>query len=288
LKRDDRTRDVKHGFVVGRFLLPPNQEPSEPIQPRVAPLHHPAARAEPGIRAECLRFVTARFDMQRVALTSDQISRVRVVVAFVSAEMLPSTSGFRTRTPNRKALQRGLDEPLVMRVGACHGQSQRNAASIGKKGTLCAQFAPICGVGARFFPLRAVPSSSLRPGSASPSRCLRVRRTRATPPSRAEERRLPGSTPGNIDATYSTNRTPSVRLSTDSLFAERRESRRTPGVGRREVCPRACRAGTSVEAARPDPTDRREPAKFCVQCCASPSLHPSRGGCVHQITGVDE
>jgi hypothetical protein len=175
-----------------------------------------------------------------------------------------------------------------MRVGARHAQSQRNAASIRKKGTLGAQFAPICGVGARFFPHRAVPSSSLHPDSASPSRCPRVRRIRAAPPSRAGRRRLAGSTPESIDATYSTNRTPSVRHSTDSLSAGRRESHRRLGAGRREVDPRACRADTSEGVARLDPTVHRALANVCVRCCALPSLHPSRGGCVHLITGRNE
>ena len=134
------------------------------------------------------------------------------------------------------------------------------------------------------IPRPAEPSSSLRPGSASPSQFPQARRIRGAPPSRVEKRRLDPSTPENTDARYSTNRTRGAPRSIGNPSEERRGFHRRSGDDRPEVDRRAYQAGTSEEEVRLDPKARQELANVCFQSCASPSHHPSRGGCVDQIT----
>ncbi len=82
------------------------------------------------------RLVAARFDVQRVALTSNPISRGGVVVALVSTGVLFSTVRLRTEATNRKTLQSRFDRSHVMRVGDRHRDGLPDAAFIRKKETL--------------------------------------------------------------------------------------------------------------------------------------------------------
>ena len=277
-KGEDGAGEVKHRFIVDGFLLPSDENPSETVQPRMTSLYDPATGTEARIRSKLLCLITTRLDVQRVAPPPDQISRVGVVVALVSAEVLSSTTGLRTRTSNRKALQSGFDQSHVMRVGARHRHGQRNAASIRKKGTLGPGFASIRGVAACFFPHPRKPSSSLRPGSANPNRFLPARRIPGELLSRAERTRLGSSSPENIDAKYSTNQSLLALHSTGSPFEGRRGCRRRLVVDRREACPHACRVGAWEEEVRFDPKARQNFATVCAESISSSSLHPHTGG----------
>jgi len=269
---------VKHGFVVDGLLFPSDQNASESIQPRVTSLYDPATCADARVRAQLPCLIAARLDVQRVAPASDQVSRVGVVVALVSTEMLFPTSGLRTGAANGKTLQSRFDQSHVMRIGARHREGQWNAASIRKKGTLGPGFASIRGVSACFFPRPGEPSSSLRPGSANPSRCPLTHRTLGGPLSRAERTRPGSSTPENIDATYSMNRILSALHSTGSPYEGRREFRRRPVADRPEAVRLASQVDILEEAVRFDPKARRKLAIVCSEPISSSSRHPHTGG----------
>lgn len=228
---------MKHRLIVIRLLLPPDQQAPKAVDPRVAALDDPPPRSLATIRPKLLVLVAPRLDVQRVVPATQEPSRIRVVVAFVAAEVLFPAACMRPGPAYGKALQRELDERLVMRVGPRDDDRQRNASSIRKKGTLGAALASVRRVGADFFPRPAEPSSSHHPGSANPSRSLPTRRTLGAPPSR-DGRRLPSSSiPGNTGAAYWAIRTRTGPPSIGSRCEARREFHPEPCGGPRAAAP---------------------------------------------------
>ena len=148
---------MKHRLIVIRLLLPPDQQAPKAVDPRVAALDDPPPRSLATIRPKLLVLVAPRLDVQRVVPATQEPSRIRVVVAFVAAEVLFPAACMRPGPAYGKALQRELDERLVMRVGPRDDDRQRNASSIRKKGTLGAALASVRRVGAESFPRPAEP-----------------------------------------------------------------------------------------------------------------------------------
>jgi hypothetical protein len=222
---DDGACEMKHGLIVVGLLFPPDEETPKTIDPGMAPLDDPAPRSFARVRSELIGLLAPRFDVRCVGPATQEFSCIRVVVTFVTAEVLLPATGLWARPAHCKALEREFDEGLVMRVRSCDRHGQRNAVSIRKKGTLGAALASVRRVGTDFFPRPAELSSWLHPGSASPSRSPPTRRTLAAPPSRAGRRRPSSSIPGNTGAACWTIRTPPVRPSIGSPSEARRESR---------------------------------------------------------------
>ncbi len=116
--------------------------------------------------------------------TAKKFANVFGVVAFVETDVLLLAAG-RLRAFDRSAVEGRLQELDVMRVRAAYLNAQRNAASVGEHRPLDSQFATICRVFPGFFPHPEATLSSLRPHSASSTRCLLARRTPTTLPSTA-------------------------------------------------------------------------------------------------------
>ena len=269
---------MQHGFVVVCLLFPADQQTPETIEPRVASLDDPSSRALPGVVSQVDGFLTARPNVRGVAAALEELASVGVVVPLVSAEMLPATPGLRTETAHGVTIKRAGDESLVMCVGSGDRQGQRNAASIRKKGTLRAELASVRRIGPGFFPLRAVPSSSLRPGSASPSRSLRARHTLSALPSRAEKTRPSWSIPESSRAACSASQTREERPSIGSRSSARKGCHRALDVDQLEDAHPACSRGTSEATARSDPTAHPERARAALTSCAWPKKFPLPGG----------
>lgn len=72
---------MKKSNVIFRFLLPTDQNPTEPIQPAMAAFHHPAAGAAAGLMLEFSSFVTTRAEVCRQAKVSQEIAHLLIVLA---------------------------------------------------------------------------------------------------------------------------------------------------------------------------------------------------------------
>src|SRR3990172_1872442 len=107
---------MQHRQIVYRLLLPANKKAPEAIDPRGDPLDYPAAgtvAASPFLRL----LFAARFDVRRVSASLRVASdRVRVE-ALIATEVLSLSSG-RPRAADRNTIQRGVEELLIMRIGA--------------------------------------------------------------------------------------------------------------------------------------------------------------------------
>src|SRR4051794_10184069 len=107
---------MKHAEVVLHLLLPPDQDPTEPVHPAVSPLDYPTAGLESRFTLQRLGLLATGPHMRREPELPDQISGVIVVVTLVQAHplrLLPRRLG----ALHRDALQSRLDQLLVMAVG---------------------------------------------------------------------------------------------------------------------------------------------------------------------------
>ena len=89
------------------------------------------------------------------------------------------------RAANSQVVQRGVKEPLVMRIGAGNRHAQRHAAAIGQHRPFHAQLAPIRRVWTGFFPRPREPWWSSHPDIATSIGFLAGRHTAAADTSRA-------------------------------------------------------------------------------------------------------
>lgn len=94
--------------------------------PGVRTLDNPAARLSSNASDE--RLLSATTDVRRDASRSDGGFGVRVVVAFVEAQMLGTPWTARTTQDNR--VERARDEPLVVHVGPGDLGRKRHATTI--------------------------------------------------------------------------------------------------------------------------------------------------------------
>ncbi len=116
--------------------------------------------------------------------TAKKFANVFGIVAFVETDVLLLAAG-RLRAFDRNAVEGGWQEFDVVRVRAAYLNAQGNATSVSEQRPLDSQFATIGRVFPGFFPHPEATLSSLRPHSASSTRCLLARRTPATLPSTA-------------------------------------------------------------------------------------------------------
>ena len=74
--------------IVTSFLLPADQNPSEPVEPAMRPLHFPAPGSIAGYELQVRGFFIPGSDVRRVTQLFEQFSHFGRVVAFVQAKML--------------------------------------------------------------------------------------------------------------------------------------------------------------------------------------------------------
>jgi hypothetical protein len=123
-------------------------------------------------------------NMHAVAASPACLPHGLSVVAFVAAEMLLFACGG-LRATDGKALQSGIDQLLVMHIGASNGNANRDSRRVGKHRAFDTQLPTIGRVFPGLFPRLAALWFAPRPSFAIPSRCLRGRRTLPRPVARA-------------------------------------------------------------------------------------------------------
>ena len=166
---DDGELKMQEAKIIADFLLPPDQQTTSPVRPRVGTFDDPTpGLAVPRFFGRSL-VVLARNVVDVAASRGRRAYGVRVI-AFVGTEML--TLAFRRPWAwNRDASQGLTHQGLIMRIGTIHRDSQRYALPIGEHRPFDAQFAAIGRVFPGFFPRPAAPWSSPRPNFATASRC---------------------------------------------------------------------------------------------------------------------
>ena len=253
---------MEERLIVDVLFLPADENPPESIHPRVEPFDDPAAGAA---TVETLggSFVAAGFDVRRVAASSRFAADHFGVVAFVATEMLRA-AGSRTGAANRKTVERGAEEFMVMHVRAVDSQPQRYAAAIDEHRAFNAQLAPIRRVWPGFSPHPRVPWLSSRPCFATSIGCREGRRNAAGSISTTGGTCRGRSTLGSSDVKCCRSRTPAVRPSIGSQCGVRKRchprffANRPGGDHPWEIC------GTWVKKTACVPTNHREYANLRI------------------------
>lgn len=88
LKRDQAAGELEQGEVVGRFLRPADQQRPVAVEPRVAGLDDPAARAPAGSGDLLADLVVTTADVRDQVIVVGELDDPRVVVAAVEAKPL--------------------------------------------------------------------------------------------------------------------------------------------------------------------------------------------------------
>jgi len=247
---------MQEAQIVGGFLFPTDQQASRAVRPRVGSLNYPATGSAASMFAGrgILAFLR---NMSRVpASLGSSTHRVRII-SFVTTEILFFALCW-SWTTNWNALQRFLNQLLVMHIGAGNGYANRHALSVGQHRTLDAELATIGRVFPGFFPRPAAIWSSPRPSSATPSRCLPVRHTLAGPPAIAGGTRPVEPIVESNRGWHSRSQTRAAWPSTDNRFATRTRSRSPRFAATIADARRWGWACTSATTARCVPREHRE------------------------------
>lgn len=147
---DNRVGEVNEGQVIFSVNLVANLQASEQIMPAVATFHHPASGLEARVPLALLFFLAARLDVGDIAAPGRGATNLRVVVAFVVAEMLSDPLG--RWSGDHDGIQGGAELFHVVPVGARERDGQGDAIGIGEHVPLGAQFTPIGGVFSGLIP----------------------------------------------------------------------------------------------------------------------------------------
>lgn len=134
-------------------------------------LDDPSSTAVPGDLLLAVCFFAACLDVGGVSPVADYLPNIRVVVAFIHANVL-RLLGSGLGTFDCQGFQRRLDEPFIMRVGAGDRHTQRDSGAIGKHASLGSSFGPIRWIWPSIFPPQVATWSSPHPSIETPSQSL--------------------------------------------------------------------------------------------------------------------
>ena len=216
--------EMKHSQVVVQALLPPDQQPSEPVQPTVTALDHPAAGAVSRNGLFVLAFLASTSYVRCVSVARHQLLNLRIVIALVQTQPLrPFWLGHWTVSHN--GLECWFSQLHIVAIGAVHAYSYRNAVAIGQQTALRTRLASVRRVWASTLTPRAEPSSWLHPLPATAIVCRVTRRIRPTRASIVSRRLRLSPNADSDHARYSALRTFEGWTSTGSRCATRRVSR---------------------------------------------------------------
>jgi len=262
---------MQHPCVILRFLLPADQDSTEPIHPTVRPFRHPAAGLEPCGPSHQLRFLTTRTNVRREPEFPRQITHFVKVIPFVQTQALRFLQR-RSRSFHGNAFHRLPRQLEVVHVRSPDGQPHRDAVRFDPQTSLGAGFAPIRGIRAGFFPPPAAPSSSPRPGSAKTSPTPSVRHTLPVRFATISGTPLPASIPETVGGRSSSNKSPwHSRHSIDSRSAARTGSRPSHPDPLAGVAPAPTDPGSRAPATTAPQTPKTHP-NTAIDSIAS--LHP--------------
>ena len=232
------------------------------------PLYDPPPRSDACVLLERAGLLSTGSDVRGEAKLAGELADLVVVVALVEAQTL-WISLRRTRSSCRDGLDRRARHLEVVAVGSVHHDGDGDALRLRQHAALGSALGSVRGVGPRFFPLRAAPSSSRRPSTTSSSRARQTRRSHRAPSSRICGRRPLRSIRQTVGAQTSSSRCPCrSERSTGSPCAARTESRSSRDGWRLSDCGNQagapCQPATAV---RSEPTAHRA---FAIRHHAQP------------------
>src|SRR5581483_5695382 len=215
------------------------------------------------------------------------------VVALVEPEAQGDARG-RLRARGWHAVQRLLDQQVVVTVGAGDGDAQGHPTAVHQQAALGARLATVGRIRPRLFPPRAAPWSWRRPSLDRPTGSTATRRIPAASAPRGARTPQPASTPGSGGGPncWSRCRSPGAR-SSGSRCAARSRSRPSPGghppvgggspagvagaaVTAAECAPTARLACPSTEPPAPRSSDALRPSRPSPSVFTSQDAQPAR------------
>lgn len=131
LEGNDPTGELQQGEVVLGLLRPANEQGAVTVEPGVTGFDNPAAGTPVRVAQALLHLLAAAGDMRDKPRAGEQIATDAVVVAGIEAETL----GYRERrlwSCDRDRGKGGLQEQVVVAIGAGVGQSDGDTGSVGK------------------------------------------------------------------------------------------------------------------------------------------------------------
>ena len=247
---------MEQRFIVDGFLFPADEDAPKAIHPGMESFDDPTSCAT-AMKTLGGLLVTTGLDVRCIATSPGFATNDVRIKALVAAEMLRA-AGSGARAVNRKAVERGVKEFLVVSIRAVNSQAQGNAAAIGQHRPLDAQFAPIRRIWTGFFPRPREPWCRSHPDFATSIGCREGGRNVGDNTSRVGGTRRGPPTPESSDEAYCRKRTPSERPSTGSRCGARNRCRSQFAADRHagdrpwEIC------GTWAEKFPCVPTNHRE------------------------------
>ncbi len=256
-----------------RLFLPAYQQTTEPIEPAVAALTHPAPRTPARFTGDLLRFLAATAHVRREAKCAQGRTHFFIIIACIQAHAVRSLLR-RLRSLHDDARDRLTHQFHSVAIGAINRHADGDAMPLGQQRPLDARFPAIGWIGAGFFPPLAAPWSSPRPSSASPSQCPAVHRTVRRRPASVSGTRQRRPTPESDHTPWIWDTGPShLTPPTDSRCGgrtrwRRRSGDRTRGDDRRQTD--GCSRGPAgAVPARPTGRPRCESRSWsCCLVCA--------------------
>src|SRR5262249_55129778 len=265
---DDGRGEVHEGEVVLRLLLPPDEQLATAVEPRGRPFDDPSARLCPVPARAALLAATA--NMRDVAATAAGVFGIRVVVAFVQAEMLLGVG----RGPHDARVQQLADRFLVRPIRRSEGNGDGHPGAVGEMMALGAGLRAIGGIGAGFFPRPAGLCATTRLRTATATAGPRRDHSAGASASRWLRNTPPRPSAGTADGLWSPSRTPAARPSTDSRCAARRAPRRGRAAAAATAVLPSAGILRSATARRSDSTYRPARARRSAHAAASCSAPP--------------
>src|SRR5215207_5826524 len=128
--------------VVFWFLLPTDQNPTEPIHPTMGAFHHPTSGSDTRFPFEVSGFFTPRADMRRKAKSGQDIADFLIIITLVQTEPLRMLGG-RLGTCSHQMLKRLTHHFHIMPICPIDRQPYRDPMPFGHHTALDPAFAPV-------------------------------------------------------------------------------------------------------------------------------------------------
>jgi hypothetical protein len=156
LERDQAAGELEEREVVLGFLRPADEDAAVAVEPGMARFDDPAAGLPVGVAGLEVDLFAAGADVRRELVVVDDDAAVGVVERLVQAQPLRRFPG-RLRTLDRDRVEGGLQEEVIVAVGALVVEPDRDALRLGEDRSLRPFFALSVG----FAPVFAPPSGAL-------------------------------------------------------------------------------------------------------------------------------
>ena len=157
VEADERAGEMDEGEEVGSLLFPAYEKSAGAVHPAVRTLDNPSTRF-PAVGS--LRDVfPAAAQVQFITVELGQIDSDGIVVSLVQAQAMVTRTVCGTRP--LCIGESFIEQLVIIAVGACHDDGERDPGRVGGQTDLGSALAPVGGIGAGFFPRPRAPWSCI-------------------------------------------------------------------------------------------------------------------------------